>query len=69
MTNSRWTAADLPDLRGRTAIVTGANSGIGRVAVLELARAGAVVTLAVRDTTKGNAAAAGDDRRPDSPEA
>jgi len=58
MTTSRWTAADLPDLRGRTAIVTGANSGIGRVAALELARAGAAVTLAVRDTTKGSAAAA-----------
>jgi NAD(P)-dependent dehydrogenase (short-subunit alcohol dehydrogenase family) len=58
MTTSRWTAADLPDLHGRTAIVTGANSGIGRVAALELARAGAAVTLAVRDTTKGDAAAA-----------
>jgi NAD(P)-dependent dehydrogenase (short-subunit alcohol dehydrogenase family) len=58
MTTSRWTPADLPDLHGRTAIVTGANSGIGRVAALELARAGAAVTLAVRDTTKGDAAAA-----------
>jgi len=58
MTTSRWTAADLPDLHARTAIVTGANSGIGRVAALELARAGAAVTLAVRDTTKGDAAAA-----------
>lgn len=54
---SRWTATDLPDLNGRTAIVTGANSGIGRVAALELARAGASVTLAVRDTAKGKAAA------------
>jgi NAD(P)-dependent dehydrogenase (short-subunit alcohol dehydrogenase family) len=58
MTASRWTAADLPDLHGRTAIVTGANSGIGRVAARELARAGAAVTLAVRDTTKGESAAA-----------
>jgi NAD(P)-dependent dehydrogenase (short-subunit alcohol dehydrogenase family) len=58
MTTSRWTATDLPDLHGRTAIVTGANSGIGRVAALELARAGAAVTLAVRDTNKGDAAAA-----------
>src|ERR1035438_7867954 len=58
MTPSPWTAADLPDLRGRTAIVTGANSGIGRVAALELAHAGAAVTLAVRDTAKGQAAAA-----------
>jgi len=59
MVDRRWTAADLPDLHGRTAIVTGANSGIGRVAALELARAGAAVTLAVRDTSKGEAAAAG----------
>jgi NAD(P)-dependent dehydrogenase (short-subunit alcohol dehydrogenase family) len=59
MSSSRWTASDLPDLRGRTAIVTGANSGIGRVAALQLARAGAAVTLAVRDTTKGMAAANG----------
>jgi NAD(P)-dependent dehydrogenase (short-subunit alcohol dehydrogenase family) len=59
MSPSGWTASDLPDLRGRTAIITGANSGIGRVAALELARAGASVTLAVRDTTKGKVAAAG----------
>jgi NAD(P)-dependent dehydrogenase (short-subunit alcohol dehydrogenase family) len=58
MSASPWTAADLPDLHGRTAIVTGANSGIGRVAALELARAGAAVTLAVRDTAKGEDAAA-----------
>jgi NAD(P)-dependent dehydrogenase (short-subunit alcohol dehydrogenase family) len=58
VTTSRWTAADLPDLHGRTAIVTGATSGIGRVAALELAGAGAAVTLAVRDTTRGEAAAA-----------
>ncbi len=57
MSASRWTAADLPDLHGRTAIVTGANSGIGRVAAAELARAGADVTLAVRDLTKGRSAA------------
>jgi NAD(P)-dependent dehydrogenase (short-subunit alcohol dehydrogenase family) len=57
MSPSRWTASDLPDLRGQTAIVTGANSGIGRVAARELARAGAAVTLAVRDPAKGETAA------------
>src|SRR5450631_4932798 len=59
MSPSRWTASNLPDQHGRTAIVTGANSGIGRMAALELARAGAAVTLAVRDTTKGESAANG----------
>jgi NAD(P)-dependent dehydrogenase (short-subunit alcohol dehydrogenase family) len=57
MVASRWSATDLPDLKGCTAIVTGANSGIGRVAAHELARVGVAVTLAVRDTTKGAAAA------------
>ena len=58
MDDSRWTDADLPDLHGRSVIITGANSGIGRVAARALARAGASVTLAVRDVAKGEAAAA-----------
>jgi NAD(P)-dependent dehydrogenase (short-subunit alcohol dehydrogenase family) len=59
MSTHKWTAEDLPHLAGRTAVVTGANSGIGRAAAQELARAGAHVVLAVRDTAKGEAAAAG----------
>src|SRR4051794_38920910 len=59
MSSSKWTAQDLPALGGRTFVVTGANSGIGRVAATELARAGARVVLAVRDTAKGDTAAAG----------
>ena len=39
----KWTAADSPDQRGRTAVVTGANSGLGLHTSLELARKGARV--------------------------
>jgi NAD(P)-dependent dehydrogenase (short-subunit alcohol dehydrogenase family) len=53
MTSNRWTAADLPDLTGRTAVVTGASSGIGVPTTRELARAGARVILAVRNVAKG----------------
>jgi NAD(P)-dependent dehydrogenase (short-subunit alcohol dehydrogenase family) len=52
-----WTAADLPSFAGRTAIVTGANTGLGEVTARELARVGARVILAVRNTEKGEAAA------------
>ncbi|HEY7934834.1 MAG TPA: oxidoreductase [Solirubrobacteraceae bacterium] len=48
-----------PDMTSRRVIVTGANSGIGRAAASALARAGAHVVLAVRDTEKGRAAANG----------
>ena len=53
-----WTTADMPDLHGRTAIVTGANSGLGYETALALAAQGAQVTLAVRDQARGEQAAA-----------
>ncbi|ORB14672.1 oxidoreductase [Mycobacterium noviomagense] len=52
-----WTAAELPSFAGCTAIITGANSGLGEVTARELARVGAHVILAVRDVRKGEAAA------------
>ena len=48
----------MPSLAGTTAVVTGANSGIGWHTAAELARHGADVTLAVRNLDKGEAAAA-----------
>lgn len=57
MARAQWTAADLPDLSGRTVVVTGASGGLGKIIATELARVGASVTLAVRDMAKGRAAA------------
>ncbi|ABW16149.1 short-chain dehydrogenase/reductase SDR [Parafrankia sp. EAN1pec] len=48
----RWSAADVPDLNGRTAVVTGANSGIGFEAAKLLAGRGATVVMACRNPVK-----------------
>jgi protochlorophyllide reductase len=52
-----WTPADIPDLTGRRAIVTGANAGLGLQIAHGLAAHGAEVLLACRNTTKAEAAA------------
>ena len=56
---STWTAADITPQNGRTVIVTGANSGLGRATSAALAAAGARVVMAIRDVTRGEEAAAG----------
>jgi NAD(P)-dependent dehydrogenase (short-subunit alcohol dehydrogenase family) len=56
-TSSRWTGADVPDQSGRTAVVTGANSGLGLVTASVLASRGATVILACRDLAKAEWAA------------
>ena len=55
---STWTTADIPDQSGRTAVITGANTGLGFETAKALADKGARVVLAVRDTDKGRQAAA-----------
>lgn len=52
-----WTADNVPAQHGRTAVITGANSGIGFETAAVLAARGAAVVLAVRDVGKGKDAA------------
>lgn len=51
-----WTCADIPDQSGRTALITGANSGLGLESVRALAQRGARVVLACRSLAKAEAA-------------
>jgi NAD(P)-dependent dehydrogenase (short-subunit alcohol dehydrogenase family) len=54
---SKWTTANIPDQTGRTAVITGANTGLGYETAAALAAKGANVVLAVRNLDKGNEAA------------
>jgi len=56
---SDWTTDQIPDLSGKTFIVTGANSGIGLEATRALAAKRAAVVLACRNLEKGQAAVDG----------
>src|SRR5690242_704915 len=56
--NAKWTSGDVPGQRGRLAVVTGANTGLGFETARVLAARGASVVLAVRDIEKGKRAAA-----------
>ena len=51
-----WSLADAPDQRGRVAVVTGANGGLGLATATALAAKGAHVVMAARDTDKAAAA-------------
>ena len=58
MSAPKFTAASIPPLNGKTVLITGANSGIGYQAAVELARHGADVLLGVRSLAKGSEALA-----------
>jgi NAD(P)-dependent dehydrogenase (short-subunit alcohol dehydrogenase family) len=53
----RWTEADVPAQRGRTAVITGANTGLGFETARVLAARGAQVVLACRDLGQAKEAA------------
>jgi NAD(P)-dependent dehydrogenase (short-subunit alcohol dehydrogenase family) len=53
----KWTAAEIPEQAGRTALVTGASSGLGLIVAMKLARASASVVLACRSLVRGAEAA------------
>ncbi len=55
---SRWDASKIPELDGKVALVTGANSGLGLETSVLLAGAGARVILACRNRSRAEAAAA-----------
>ena len=58
MTEHKWTSERLPSFEGRTVIVTGATSGLGRVVATQLGAKGARVVLAVRNVAAGEEVAA-----------
>ena len=55
--SEQWTPADIPSLEGCTAVVTGANSGLGLHSTRGLAQAGATVIMACRNQEKAQQAA------------
>jgi NAD(P)-dependent dehydrogenase (short-subunit alcohol dehydrogenase family) len=57
-TKASWTVGCIPDISGKTILVTGGNSGIGYEAARQFAGHGAHVVLACRDARKGHAAVA-----------
>jgi len=57
MSKEKWDSGDIPDQKGRVAVVTGSSSGIGYEAARALAEKNAVVVIAVRNLKKGNDAA------------
>jgi len=57
MKKHQWTTINIPDLAGKTVIVTGANTGLGKETAKAIAKKNATVILAVRNIEKGENAA------------
>ncbi len=55
--SARWSERNIPDLGGKTAVVTGSNSGLGLEAAKLLAAQGARVLMACRNVAKAERAA------------
>ena len=55
MKQQKWDSNDIPDQKGRVAIVTGSSSGVGYETARVLAEKNAIVIIAVRNLQKGNA--------------
>ena len=53
MSNDKWTTQNIPDMQGKTVLITGANSGIGFEAARALAARNALVVMACRNLEKG----------------
>ena len=58
MNGKKWTLQNIPDLQGKTIVVTGGNSGLGYEACKAFADKGAEVILASRSKEKGDNAKA-----------
>jgi NAD(P)-dependent dehydrogenase (short-subunit alcohol dehydrogenase family) len=54
---NKWTTDNIPDLTGRSVVVTGANTGLGKETAKALAAKNAIVVMAVRSLEKGENAA------------
>src|SRR4030042_3233632 len=54
--NKKWRAAEIPDLKGSTVLITGANSGLGFHETRAIADRGATVVMGCRDKAKGEGA-------------
>ncbi len=54
--SNRWTMQDIPDMTGKTAVITGANSGLGFNTARGLAGKGAKVIMACRTAAKAESA-------------